>query len=76
MATRRRVLGIGDSEKLDAARIPKITDALTASYCGHLSCFLAEYQLYRHGFYYACLVYSIAVALSLGVGTLAEKIYH
>jgi hypothetical protein len=37
---------------------------------------LAEYQLYRYGFYYACLVYSIAVALSLGVGTLAEKIYH
>jgi hypothetical protein len=35
---------------------------------------LAEYQLYRYGFYYACFVYSIAGALFLGVGTLAEEI--
>lgn len=38
MGTRRRVFGVGDSEKLDAARIPKITDALAGRDSGHLSC--------------------------------------
>jgi hypothetical protein len=35
MGTRRRVFGFGDSEKLDAAKVPKITGALTMDINGH-----------------------------------------
>lgn len=47
MGTRRRVFGFGGSEKLDAAKVPKITDALTPNINGHCGSIWQNSQIYR-----------------------------
>lgn len=47
MGTRRRVFGFGGSEKLDAAKVPKITDALTPEINGHNNNIWQNTQIYR-----------------------------
>ena len=46
MGTRRRVFGFGDSEKLDAAKVPKITDTLTSHIYGHFAVYGKMSNLY------------------------------
>lgn len=47
MGTRRRVFGFGGSEKLDAAKVPKITDTLTPRIYGHCAVYGKISDLYR-----------------------------
>lgn len=40
--------GLGESEKLNAAKVPKITDGLTAQSCGHMP--IGRTQIYKKQF--------------------------
>lgn len=40
--------GLGESEKLNAAKVPKITDVLTAQICGHMP--FGRTQIYKKQF--------------------------
>lgn len=48
MGTRRRVFGFGGSEKLEAAKVPKITDGLTSEINVHNDNIWQNTRMYRY----------------------------